>query len=172
MNKEISVQYAYKKDGKGERHGDTAERTLAAEAKKHITQPVGQAAAPLAFPSGTPTAPPTMGNGQAGRVSTTPAPPNVPFMNPPAMPAPGGPFPMAAAPPAQKVAPPGQPLPPPPSGLPPRPPPSQAGYGGPQGMLPAGFNTQQQPVGFPGAGPPPGMPPHMPPPMPPPVRNR
>ena len=38
MNKEISVQYAYKKDGKGERHGDQAERTLAAEAKKHLVQ--------------------------------------------------------------------------------------------------------------------------------------
>ena len=27
--KECSVQYAYKKDGKGERHGDEAERALA-----------------------------------------------------------------------------------------------------------------------------------------------
>ena len=29
MSKQISVQYAYKKDGKGERHGDEAERMLA-----------------------------------------------------------------------------------------------------------------------------------------------
>ncbi|KAG4217854.1 hypothetical protein PC116_g33666, partial [Phytophthora cactorum] len=35
MNKDVSVQYAYKKDGKGERHGDEAERMLAAQAKKH-----------------------------------------------------------------------------------------------------------------------------------------
>lgn len=35
MNKEIVVQYAYKKDGKGERHGDAAERSLAAQARKH-----------------------------------------------------------------------------------------------------------------------------------------
>ena len=42
MNKEISVQYAYKKDGKGERHGDQAERTLAAQAKKHNVQPITQ----------------------------------------------------------------------------------------------------------------------------------
>ncbi|KAI1175444.1 hypothetical protein F4777DRAFT_578941 [Nemania sp. FL0916] len=35
MNKDVSVQYAYKKDGKGERHGDKAERMLATQAKKH-----------------------------------------------------------------------------------------------------------------------------------------
>lgn len=35
MNKQISVQYAYKKDGKGERHGDEAERMLAKQAKAH-----------------------------------------------------------------------------------------------------------------------------------------
>ncbi|WWC94485.1 hypothetical protein V866_001331 [Kwoniella sp. B9012] len=33
--KQISVQYAFKKDGKGERHGSQAERLLAAQAKKH-----------------------------------------------------------------------------------------------------------------------------------------
>ena len=31
--KQISVQYAFKKDGKGERHGTQAERLLAAQAK-------------------------------------------------------------------------------------------------------------------------------------------
>ena len=35
MNREVSVQYAYKKDGKGERHGDIAERLLAAQAAKN-----------------------------------------------------------------------------------------------------------------------------------------
>lgn len=32
--KQVTVQYAFKKDGKGERHGTTAERLLAAQAKK------------------------------------------------------------------------------------------------------------------------------------------
>ncbi|TXT07200.1 hypothetical protein VHUM_03370 [Vanrija humicola] len=32
--KQVSVQYAFKKDGKGERHGTQAERLLAAQAKK------------------------------------------------------------------------------------------------------------------------------------------
>jgi splicing factor 3B subunit 4 len=31
--KQISVQYAFKKDGKGERHGTQAERLMAAQAK-------------------------------------------------------------------------------------------------------------------------------------------
>jgi splicing factor 3B subunit 4 len=33
MNKPITVQYAFKKDGKGERHGTEAERLLANQAK-------------------------------------------------------------------------------------------------------------------------------------------
>ena len=49
MNKEISVQYAYKKDGKGERHGDEAERMLAAQAKKHNVQPNIQPLPPQLF---------------------------------------------------------------------------------------------------------------------------
>ncbi|KIH90903.1 splicing factor 3b subunit 4 [Sporothrix brasiliensis 5110] len=39
LSKQISVEYAYKKDGKGERHGDEAERKLAAEGKKHNVVP-------------------------------------------------------------------------------------------------------------------------------------
>lgn len=35
MNKAISVQFAFKKDGKGERHGSQAERLLAAQARKN-----------------------------------------------------------------------------------------------------------------------------------------
>ena len=42
MNKDVSVQYAYKKDGKGERHGDEAERMLASQAKKHNILPEAQ----------------------------------------------------------------------------------------------------------------------------------
>lgn len=37
--KQITVQYAFKKDGKGERHGTEAERLLAAQAKKHNIVP-------------------------------------------------------------------------------------------------------------------------------------
>ncbi|KAI9597176.1 hypothetical protein BDF19DRAFT_383624 [Syncephalis fuscata] len=36
-NKSISITYAFKKDGKGERHGSAAERLLAAQGKKHGT---------------------------------------------------------------------------------------------------------------------------------------
>ena len=63
-NKEITVQYAYKKDGKGERHGDTAERSLAAQAKKHGVQvQIPAMPAALVMPSGTPLAPSAMANG-------------------------------------------------------------------------------------------------------------
>jgi splicing factor 3B subunit 4 len=40
MNKAITVQYAFKKDGKGERHGTAAERLLAAQARKNNALPV------------------------------------------------------------------------------------------------------------------------------------
>lgn len=35
MNKPITIQYAFKKEGKGERHGTPAERLLAANARKN-----------------------------------------------------------------------------------------------------------------------------------------
>ncbi|EMR71274.1 putative splicing factor 3b subunit 4 protein [Eutypa lata UCREL1] len=61
MNKDVSVQYAYKKDGKGERHGDEAERMLAAQAKKHNitieTQPMPPALLQTPGPAPTPQAP-------------------------------------------------------------------------------------------------------------------
>lgn len=37
--KQITVQYAFKKDGKGERHGTQAERLLAAQAKSVQVMP-------------------------------------------------------------------------------------------------------------------------------------
>ncbi|KID72896.1 Splicing factor 3B subunit 4 [Metarhizium brunneum] len=43
LSKEVSVQYAFKKDGKGERHGDEAERELAKQAKKRNIVPEAQA---------------------------------------------------------------------------------------------------------------------------------
>ncbi|RYP79645.1 hypothetical protein DL770_006594 [Monosporascus sp. CRB-9-2] len=70
MNKDISVQYAYKKDGKGERHGDQAERMLAAQAKKHNvtieTQPMPPALLQTpgqAPPPQTPVVPPAVATG-------------------------------------------------------------------------------------------------------------
>ena len=164
MNKEISVQYAYKKDGKGERHGDPAERMLAAQARKHNVQPQAQ---PL--PAGIFGGVPPMGAPPAGMpppmtVNGGPGMPNGTYNNVPP--------PQQHRPPP----PPSAPLAAPPSGLPARPPPSQAGYGGPQGFMPPGFNNAPQgfapppqvaiPTGF---GPPPGFPQQVggPPAMPP-----
>ncbi|KNE57444.1 hypothetical protein AMAG_03157 [Allomyces macrogynus ATCC 38327] len=48
MNRPMSVSYAFKKDGKGERHGSAAERLLAAQAKKN--QQLGLAPAPVPAP--------------------------------------------------------------------------------------------------------------------------
>ena len=153
MNKEISVQYAYKKDGKGERHGDQAERMLAAQARKHNVQPQTQPIPAQLVTGGLPMMPPVgtsepiramNGDLGAGRGPM----PNGNYQNVPP--------PQQARPPPPPTA----PLTAPPSGLPARPPPSQAGYGGPQGFMPPGFN--QQPQGFP--PPPGGMPPGFGPP--------
>ena len=149
MNKEISVQYAYKKDGKGERHGDQAERMLAAQAIKHNVQPTTQPLPAGLFTGGAPSAPAAMVDGtDSGRS---------PFINGrPAMA--NGNFSEPQGPP-QRPIPPSQPLPAPPAGLPARPPPSQGGYGGPQSFAPPGFSQAplQQNFPPPGALPPPGF---------------
>ncbi|PLW30632.1 hypothetical protein PCASD_17766 [Puccinia coronata f. sp. avenae] len=54
MNKAITVQYAFKKDGKGERHGTPAERLLAAQARKNNALPSASAAS---LPAPPPSAP-------------------------------------------------------------------------------------------------------------------
>ena len=179
MNKEVSVQYAYKKDGKGERHGDQAERMLATQAQAHGVQPnassisVGQM-----FGGAMPGAPIPAGFGMP-----SPQPNGIPHGN------------YAAVPPPSQARPPPPPSTPlsaaPTTGLPARPPPTNAGYGGPQSFLPPGFNNPThsfpsaaptgggQPAGFPampaGFGPPsmgPGAaaggvpPPPIPPPPP------
>ncbi|MCJ1472830.1 hypothetical protein MMC13_001479 [Lambiella insularis] len=152
MNKEISVQYAYKKDGKGERHGDQAERTLAAQARKHNVQPVTQPLPAGLFTGGAPSAPAAVTDSSISGMMI-PQIPNM-FLN-----GRGGPpngFPPLQQ---QRPAPPSQPLPAPPLGLPARPPPSQAGYGGPQGFMPPGFPAHPPP----GFAPPPGAPPGLPP---------
>ncbi|KAF2755826.1 RNA-binding domain-containing protein [Pseudovirgaria hyperparasitica] len=154
MNKEISVQYAYKKDGKGERHGDDSERMLAAQARKHGVEVPQTAMPPQMFETPAPQP-----------IPNTPTQPIPTGFAPPPMLRPGAPqsIPAGFAPPSnypnrdfQSIpsgfAPPnlsqhGAPsqLPPPPSGLPSRPPPSKAGYGGPPGFMPPGFQQQGQP---------------------------
>lgn len=163
MNKDISVQYAYKKDGKGERHGDEAERMLAAQAKKHNVQPeLQQMPAQLLMNGNVPQAPAAMmdpGQGM-GMPGMPPQMGAAPVQMPPGFGGRQNGNYNAVPPPQQRV---NAPLPPPPSGLPQRPPPSQAGYGGPQDFHPPGFAPppgfqQQMPSGF--GGPPPGqMPP-------------
>ncbi|KAL8941673.1 MAG: hypothetical protein Q9211_001717 [Gyalolechia sp. 1 TL-2023] len=173
MNKEISVQYAYKKDGKGERHGDQAERMLAAQARKHNVQPTAQPIPVGLFSGGASSAPATIldmdgvraGNaGQGISGGYVGGRPTVPSGNSQGIPPLG----------QQRPPPPSQPLPAAPSGLPARPPPSQAGYGGPQGFLPPGFSVPSQqsyppqnvafPPGFgPSSGFTPGLPPGHPP---------
>ena len=151
MNKEVSVQYAYKKDGKGERHGDQAERMLAAQARKHNVQPQGQPIQlmPGILPASIMAAAPLPINGDFGQSR------GMPISN----------YQNVPPPHARPPPPPLSALATPPTGLPARPPPSQAGYGGPQAFLPPGFNSAPPPQGFPipqGAmppsfGPPPGF---------------
>jgi splicing factor 3B subunit 4 len=158
MNKEISVQYAYKKDGKGERHGDQAERMLAAQARKHNVQPATQPLPAGLFTGGAPSAPAVMMDHNVIPMMSAGLPTPPMFLNGrPGLP--NGSYPSAA--PIQPPRPPPltQPLPAPATGLPARPPPSQAGYGGPQGFLPPGF-AAPPPLGFP---PPPAAPPGLPP---------
>lgn len=145
MNKQVSVQYAYKKDGKGERHGDQAERMLASQARKHNVRPPTQPLPPQFSVPGTPMMP-AMPNGAASRPMSTGPPgsaPPVGFQNVP-------PSQSRPPPPATSLA-------TPPPGLPARPPPSQAGYGGPQGFMQPGFGNDAQQPGFPPGGGPPGF---------------
>jgi splicing factor 3B subunit 4 len=175
MNKEISVQYAYKKDGKGERHGDQAERLLAAQAMKNNVQPsMAQLPSQLfngPSPNGAPTMMPDQQMNGAGPspVNGYGGPPGGNYQNvPPPQQAP-------SIHPSRQQSIPGQhQLQAPPAGLPQRPPPSQAGYGGPQGFPPPGFSQGGPPPGAPpafgapggppqGFGPPPGQGRGMPP---------
>lgn len=153
MNKQVSAQYAYKKDGKGERHGDEAERMLAAQARKHNVRPPTQQA-PSAFPGAGPgAAPPTMSNGDGSRPVSTVHQASDPGIS--------RTMPMgyqSVPPPQSRPSPSPSSLTTPPPGLPARPPPSQAGYGGPQAFLPPGFSgTGQQPSFAPQSAPPPGF---------------
>ncbi|KAH9910096.1 RNA-binding domain-containing protein [Xylariomycetidae sp. FL2044] len=170
MNKDVSVQYAYKKDGKGERHGDKAERELAAQAKKHNVTIESQPMPPALLqtpsqPAAPPAAviPPAMATGgfEPPMAAGVPPPRPLGFAPPPGghrgPPPPqfgmnGGPLPPGSG--RANAA-----LPPAPSGLPPRPPPTQGGYGSPADFHPGGFRGPIPPPGFapPGGAPPPGF---------------
>lgn len=114
MNKPIEVQYAFKKDGKGERHGTQAERLLASQARKNMALPLSARppAAPAAlmgqFGMRPPMpVPPFAGTYQgqfAGALAQAPPPPPVGFGAPGMMTAP----PMGV---------PGMAVPPPPAGF-------------------------------------------------------
>ena len=185
--RECSVQYAYKKDGKGERHGDVAERALAREGKKH-----GVSVAIPAMPAGlvTPIAPPIsmaggvngmplgvgmMNNGYAngglgpayangGGGGRTPQPPPsynyAPYAPPPQQYAP--PPPQQYAPQQHAYSPQAPSFPPPPArnfnASPLQPPPSAAGLPARPPPSMAGYGGPPIPAqGMPYGAPPPGF---------------
>jgi len=131
MNKAITVQYAFKKDGKGERHGTSAERLLSAQARKNNALPVN--ARPPPAPMGFGARPPVPGfqgpyQGQfAGALAQPPPPPGFSSqqtMVPQPMPMMGAPvgmpmgMPQAPLPPANMpIFQPGAYPPPPPPGM-------------------------------------------------------
>ncbi|KAH7386859.1 hypothetical protein DE146DRAFT_184607 [Phaeosphaeria sp. MPI-PUGE-AT-0046c] len=135
MNKQISVQYAYKKDGKGERHGDEAERMLAKQAKAHGVAPAVQPLPAHLFQLPQ-TAPMATGSNMLPHGSGPPGGQNGPG------PGYGRPGPPGGGMPS---------LPPAPSGLPARPPSgAPVNFYGP----PPGFGVQPPNGAPPGFGPP------------------
>ncbi|TFK25816.1 hypothetical protein FA15DRAFT_755564 [Coprinopsis marcescibilis] len=131
MNKAITVQYAFKKDGKGERHGTSAERLLAAQARKNNALPVAARPppAPMAF-GGRPAVPgfpqPYQVGQFAGALAAPPPPPG--FTPQQTIVAPQMGMPPMGMPPMQMGMP-MQMAPPPPVGMPAMFP----GYGAPPG---------------------------------------
>lgn len=143
MNKAITVQYAFKKDGKGERHGTPAERLLAAQARKNNALPAGARPppAPMAF-GARPPMPGYQGpyQGQFAGILAQPPPP--PGFTPQQTVIPQGmPMQMGGMPPHPGM-PMGMPPPPPnmqmynPQGGFPPPPPQGFPQGMPGGMMP------------------------------------
>ncbi|KAK5993377.1 Splicing factor 3B subunit 4 [Cladobotryum mycophilum] len=172
LSKEVSVQYAFKKDGKGERHGDDAERQLAAQAKSRNIIPEAQPLPQAFLMSSTPTtsAPPPSLPAPTGFDPSMMGGPGIPPPNPmmgapthqppPSNFAPPPADPLHTTTPVQAIPPGGfggagrgsAALPPAPSGLPARPPQIQGGYTNPADFHPAGFRP-------PSGGPPPAAPP-------------
>lgn len=120
MNKAITVQYAFKKEGKGERHGTPAERLLAAQARKNNALPVAARPppAPMAF-GARPPVPGFQGPYQGQFAGALAQPPPPPGFTPQQTVVPSMPTQMGA------------PMPPPPPGVP-----VYGGFPPP----PAGFN--------------------------------
>ena len=149
MNKEITVQYAYKKDGKGDRHGDAAERAIAASGRaNNIEQPSMQSFQPPVAASSAQYANQGMSNGQQGyngvpppqqqRQQMQPPPGNMGLPPRPSSSSAGG---YGGGPPGYGAPAPGF-APPPGYGAPPG---MQAGFGAmPPGMSPAGYGQQRR----------------------------
>lgn len=173
MNKAITVQYAFKKEGKGERHGTPAERLLAAQARKNNALPASARPPPASLnalaafgPTGAATAVrpgmpgfqgPYQGQFAGALAGGAPAPvpsPAAVGMVPP-------PPPMFGAPPTAPV-PMGMPpmgVPPPPTGFP------TPAMGMPMGMPPPPSGFMPVPPPPPGFGVPPNgapQPPYIP----------
>ncbi|CAG9999719.1 unnamed protein product [Clonostachys byssicola] len=171
LSKEVSVQYAFKKDGKGERHGDKAERELASQAKGRGIVPETQPVPPafLSTPAPNTQAPPPHPAGfdpssMAPGAAPIPAPSHVPAAGFAPQAAPRVPPPYGhPIPPPTGIGRGSAPLPPAPSGLPARPPQGQpGGFNNPADFHPGhgGFRPptgSPVPQGFPVA-PPPGFP--------------
>lgn len=118
MNKQITVSYALKKDGKGERHGSAAERLLAAQARKNVQLPNRLYADPSSMAmGGTPPAPAPNAGGAGA----------VPHYNMPMGGAPAAGYPRPPPPPPPMAAQ-GAPAPGAFVGQTPPPPPPPAGY--------------------------------------------
>ncbi|KAL1742776.1 hypothetical protein HDZ31DRAFT_42516 [Schizophyllum fasciatum] len=167
MNKAITVQYAFKKDGKGERHGTSAERLLAAQARKNNALPMGARPPPGAmgfngpyqgqFAGALAAPPPPPPPGFAPQQVMPPMPMGVPMGMPMGMPPPGmappGMAPPGMAPPG--MGPPGMPMQGmpmqgmPPGMMPPPPPPNMPVYGGYAPPPPPGFGGQIPQMGPP-----------------------
>ncbi|KAJ8093569.1 Spliceosome-associated protein 49 [Marasmius tenuissimus] len=149
MNKAITVQYAFKKDGKGERHGTSAERLLAAQARKNNALPVAARPPPAPMAFGARPAMPFQGpyQGQfAGALAQPPPPPGFTpqqTVMPPQMQMQMPPPPPGMGPPMMPAM---QGMPPPPMQ-----PPQMPMYGQFPPPPPPGFNVQS----FPGQVPPP-----------------
>jgi len=104
MNKAINVQYAFKKDTPGERHGTEAERLLAAQARKNGALAMMAAPPPPNFLTGANAGamPPPPGFGQPAQPGPPPgfgqqrpmgfAPPGYPQQGPPGYPPQGMPY--------------------------------------------------------------------------------
>lgn len=131
MNKAITVQYAFKKDGKGERHGTQAERLLAAQARKNNALPVSSRPPPATMAFGAPPMPGFQGPYQGQFAGALAQPPPPPGFAPQQTIMPQMQMQMGMAPPGmpmQMQMPGMSPMPPPPPGFGSFPPPPPPGF--------------------------------------------